>query len=66
MSLPARLCVQNAEQKQLYQNATAEVKKLEEQLRGNADDLLYAKSHIEGLQRQIENWHNRGLCMHAS
>ena len=57
---------QNAEQKQLYEKAAAEVKELEERLRGNDDDLLYAKSHIEGLQREIEDWHNRGLCVHAS
>ena len=40
---------QNAEQKQLYEKAAAEVKELEERLRGNNDELLYATSHIEGL-----------------
>ena len=57
--------VQNAEQKQLHQKATAEVKELEQRLRGNDDDLLYAKSHIEGLQQEIDNWHNRGVCVRA-
>ena len=53
-----RSCVnvfQNAEQKQLYEKAAAEVKELEERLRGNDDDILYAKSHNEGLQREIED-----------
>ena len=46
---------QNAEQKQLYEKAAAEVKELEERLSGNDDDILYAKSHNEGLQREIED-----------